>query len=100
MRYLGDCVSLGADFVWDLRKAGDKSRVTYATFRRCVGSLGAWAKKRGYDARAPGVTLRADPIVTYHKGTIRGHVCYWLIWSGYEHVWGPYELGDVSAWWA
>jgi len=97
MRYQGNCVTVGAGFIWALRTAPDARRISLATMRRRAPGLLWWAERHGYDKRAPGVTLAADPLVTYHKATVCGRVCYWLVWSGFEHVWAP---GDVRAWWA
>ena len=98
-KYIGNCVALGADFIWKLRCASDTRTITLATFQKHTPGLKAWAARHGYDARAPGLTLARDTHVTYHKATVQGHVCYWLIWSGFEHVWAPLAMKDARAGW-
>ncbi len=89
MRYLGNCVALGAEAINAMRW-GKVTPVSYDTFRRRVGpaDLASWARSAGFDARPPGVTLRSDPLVHYYRATFEGYRCYYLTWSGFEHVWG------------
>ncbi len=61
--------------------------VSYSTMlRRCPGLL-ELADQLGYDRRCDqGLTLRNDWHVSYHKSRYDGKPCYYLQWSGIEHI--------------
>ena len=61
--------------------------VTYRTMMLNCNGLLPWAKAHGYAKRGPGLTLRADWAVTFHKSKYRGKPCYYLQWSGIEYIW-------------
>lgn len=90
MWHIGDCVSLG-DHVPELGNMIDKEvQVTYRTFRARVGGdvLDEWAKDHGYETHpAKGLILKNDWHVSYHKSWWYKERCYYLQWSGFEHVW-------------
>ena len=70
--------------------------ITYDTMLRNCDGLLDWARRHNYDPRrnasdSHGVTLRHDPYVGFYRSTYEGKPCYYLTWSGYEHVWTPKE---------
>jgi hypothetical protein len=64
------------------------TEVSYETMlRHCVG-LVEWSLSVGYDrTRHQGLTLKADPHVTFNRSHYDGIRCYFLQWSGMEFVW-------------
>jgi hypothetical protein len=81
---------------WTDRDAGEMidemvdaaTEVAYATMlRNCVG-LVEWSLSVGYDrTKQQGLTLKADPYVTFNRGHYDGMRCYFVQWSGMEFVW-------------
>ena len=65
--------------------------ITYRTALKHMTDLLIWARARGYEAREPGVTLRTDWHVSFHKSVYQGKPCYYVQWSGIEYIWlrGP-----------
>lgn len=65
--------------------------ITYHTALKHMTGLLEWAKSRGYEKRAPGITLKNDWHVSFHKSTYRNQPCYYVQWSGIEYIWlrGP-----------
>lgn len=88
--YLHDCVSCPDDNVAALINCIDTSiAVTRRTFLRhvCKRDLDDHADSMGYALHpAHGLTMSADPSITYHKSTFKGAVCYFFTWSGIEHL--------------
>lgn len=61
--------------------------VTYRTvLKHCEGLLD-WAKGIGYEVYGPGLKLKDDWHVGFHKSTYNGKPCYYVQWSGIEHIW-------------
>jgi len=61
--------------------------ITYRTMlKHCPGLLD-WAESVGYerDSRS-GLTLKDDWHVSYHRSRYRGKRCYYVRWSGIEHI--------------
>ena len=76
--------------------------ITYRTALKHMTGLLEWARARGYEPRAPGLTLKNDWSVSYHKSFYQGRRCYYLVWSHIEYIWlqGPapdnYGYGDLT----
>lgn len=61
--------------------------LTYDTMRRLLGEqLITWAIEHGYDRRPPGLTLRQDWSVSYHRSKYRGRDCLYVKWSAIEFI--------------
>ena len=61
----------------------------YSEVKRHCEGLRQWERDNGYapDGSRKGLTLRKDWSVGYGKGAYRGVPCYFVVWSGIEHVW-------------
>jgi hypothetical protein len=61
----------------------------YSEVKRHCEGLRLWEKENGYapDGSRKGLTLRHDWAVRYGRGTYRRMPCYFVVWSGIEHVW-------------
>jgi len=61
----------------------------YSEVKRHCEGLRPWEKENGYapDGSRKGLTLRHDWAVRYGRGTYRRMPCYFVVWSGIEHVW-------------
>jgi len=76
-------------------KAGS-TKVTRATFLKHVDRLDMQRMEAALGYRVHRGSTRSwnacklfmskDPHVSYHKGTFRGHPCYYFVWSGIEHI--------------
>ena len=69
--------------------------VTYRTFRKYAVGLDQWAKEKGY-GDPPGLTLKRDWAVSYHKSKIMGQPCYYLRWSAIEFIWIQFPRKESS----
>jgi len=79
------CVDSTAELIDEMC---DQAReVTYATMLRNCEELVEFAVDLGYYRRGPGLTLRRDWGVSFHKSRYAGQPCYYFVWSGIEHVW-------------
>lgn len=88
--YHTSCVQAKGDDINDMRHHSGMVEVTYQTMRRHCVDLMVWARSMGYDRWLP---LSKDPIVSYHKSTYRGKLCYYLVHSAIEHIWLQPEEG-------
>lgn len=84
-RFETDCVHSTAEWIDEMtERAVD---VTYRTvLRHCEGLL-EWAQSVGYVVRGDGLKLKDDWHVGFHKSVYRGKPCYYVQWSGIEHIW-------------
>lgn len=81
--FVATCVSSTYEDVSALKESsvGIQNRA----FRRTIGAEAyrALEKELGYDH---GLRLSRDRHVSYGKGLYRGVHCYFLVWSGIEHI--------------
>lgn len=83
------CVAASGDDINQMRwEDPAKVEVTYRTMRRHCPDLLRWAKSVGYDRDLP---LSKDWHVSYYRSFYRGRPCYYLVWSGIEHIWVKQE---------
>lgn len=83
--YRTNCVDCGdGDAINAMRRHKHRREVSYETMRRRCPDLLEWAYSVGYGRDLP---LGSDPLVGYYKSWFRGSPCYYLTWSGVEHVW-------------
>jgi hypothetical protein len=83
--YLESCVDSDGESITAMNDAAVD--VTYVTMlTRCKGLL-EWAAGKGYERRAPGLTLKRDWHVSFHRSVYRGQRCYFLRWSAIEFIW-------------
>lgn len=73
----------------DINAMRDKARpITYRTMRQHCGDLKQVAMSLGYEHNTrKGLTLKEDGYVRYYKSTYLSRPCYFLEWSGIEHIW-------------
>lgn len=86
--YTTCCVHSTYEAINAMREAARE--VSYRTMLRHCRGLIDWAVSVAYERRSnmgSGVTLRNDPYVAYYKSTYRGRPCYYLVYSGVEHIW-------------
>jgi hypothetical protein len=72
----------------------------YSEVKRHCEGLRPWEKENGYapDGSRKGLTLRHDWAVRYGRGTYRRMPCYFVVWSGIEHVWTRKGAGGQEGW--
>lgn len=91
LEYIGDCTTMANDLPAHSAMMGEATAVTYRTFRACVGAqLDQWALDHLYVLHprcGHGVTLKHDWHVGFFRSHWYGSPCYYLVWSGFEHVW-------------
>lgn len=98
--YSFSCVDLAMESVPNLHAMIEDARdISYPYFRRLVGGaeLDLWAKAHHYDTGNDrgGLRLKDDWHVSYHRSTYAGcPVCY-LVWSGIECVFTPFEFSEA-----
>ena len=76
-------------FSLDEMKRTAKS-VSYRTVLKNCRGLIEWALSVGYEKSTrigSRLTLRNDWHVGYYKGTWKGRPCFFVQWSGIEHIW-------------
>lgn len=77
-----DCVSSDGESIRAMVDAPEQRQITIGTFARHVDIREA-GRMLGYDRNLP---LRRDWHVSYHRSIYRGRRCYYLRWSGIEHI--------------
>ena len=83
--YATCCVESDGKSIDEMRDAARE--ITYRTALKHMAGLREWAKAHGYEARAPGCTLKHDWSVSYHRSVYQGQQCYYLVWSHIEYIW-------------
>jgi hypothetical protein len=84
-RYATCCIEAKGE---DITEMVDVAKdITYRAALRHMTGLLDWARAHGYESRAPGLTLKSDWAVSFHKSIYRGQPCYYLRWSGIEYIW-------------
>ena len=87
-RYVTNCVNADGDEINRMRDHKACRTISYAQMRRQCAGLLAWARNHGYELRkSAGLTLKDDWHVSYHRSVFRNRPCYYLVWSGIEHIW-------------
>lgn len=91
-RYATSCVESNGDAINEMRHHSAMQNVSYRTMLKHCDGLLDWAEEHGYDlwrnaADSHGLTLRDDWAVSYHKSFFENRRCYYLVWSGIEHIW-------------
>lgn len=90
--YAFNCTQLSMRSVDALHAMIDQAvDITYATFRKHAVGLDEWAERMGYVTHGPGLRLKDDFHVSYHRSRWKGQRCYYIRHSAIEHVWLPKE---------
>jgi hypothetical protein len=88
--YWTDCVSSVGELIDEMRDHEDEQEVTYDTMLRHADGLLDWAVDHNFERRSTsghGLTLKNDWSVSYHRSLYCNVPCYYLVWSGIEHIW-------------